>query len=150
MRATVTPRADTLQSAEGQLRCRGRASGWRTIRVVRGPPISVTCECGERRDLAYGERWTCESCGRVWNTEQIPADEYGSLVRDLRRYKLQMLVAAVVVLVILLALVVFVDEGLVFVVPVLVAILAIFYGPFWKKKVRRRIAERPRWNLEPE
>lgn len=120
------------------------------MRLVRGPPISVTCECGESRNLAYGERWTCESCGRVWNTEQIPADEYGSLVRDLRRYKLQMLVAAVVVLVILLALVVFVDEGLVFVVPVFVAILAIFYGPFWKKKVRRRIAERPRWNLEPE
>ena len=32
--------------------------------VLRGPPIAVTCECGEKRDLRYGEEWTCESCGR--------------------------------------------------------------------------------------
>jgi uncharacterized membrane protein len=86
----------------------------------------------------------------VWNTERIPAEEYGSLVRDLRRYKLEMLVAAVLALGVLLVLVFFVDESLVFVVPVFLAALAIFYGPIWKKKVRRRIAERPRWNLEPE
>ena len=24
--------------------------------IVKGPPITVTCECGEKRDLAYGER----------------------------------------------------------------------------------------------
>ena len=25
--------------------------------VLKGPPITVTCECGEKRELAYGERW---------------------------------------------------------------------------------------------
>lgn len=40
--------------------------------VLRGPPISITCECGENRSLRYGEQWTCESCGRRWDTSQIP------------------------------------------------------------------------------
>ena len=26
--------------------------------VLRGPPITVECECGERAELAYGERWS--------------------------------------------------------------------------------------------
>jgi len=150
MRATVTPAPDTFNRLQGNGVALIEPARWRTIARVRGPPIRVQCECGEARSLAYGERWTCESCGRVWNTERIPAEEYGSLVRDLRRYKLEMLVAAVLALGVLLVLVFFVDESLVFVVPVFLAALAIFYGPIWKKKVRRRIAERPRWNLEPE
>ena len=40
--------------------------------MLRGPPIAVTCECGEKRDLRYGEEWTCEECGRRWDTNQIP------------------------------------------------------------------------------
>jgi hypothetical protein len=117
---------------------------------MRGPPITVTCDCGEVRALRYGERWTCESCGRRWNTEQIPAAEYGGLVRDLRRYRLQMVGAAVLAAAVLVALVLFVDEALVLVVPVFFGLAAILYGPVWKRKVRRRIAERPRWQLHPE
>jgi hypothetical protein len=117
---------------------------------VRGPPIKVTCECGEVRSLGYGERWTCERCGRRWNTEQIPAEDYQGLVRDLRRYRLQIVGVAAVAAVVMLALVFFVNEALVFVVPVFLGAAAIFYGPVWKRKVRRRIAERPRWELHPE
>jgi Flp pilus assembly protein TadB len=117
---------------------------------MRGPPITVTCECGEARALQYGERWTCESCGRRWNTEQIPEAEYSGLVRDLRRYRLQMVGAGLVAAAVLVVLVVFVDEGLVLVVPVLFGLAAILYGPVWKRRVRRRIAERPRWQLHPE
>src|SRR3712207_76550 len=50
--------------------------GWQhrsrpTIRPVQGPPITITCECGEKRALRYGTRWTCERCGRTWDTNQI-------------------------------------------------------------------------------
>ena len=41
--------------------------------VLKGPPITLTCECGEKHDLPYGERWECESCGRIWDTEPDPA-----------------------------------------------------------------------------
>jgi len=39
--------------------------------VVKGPPITVTCDCGERTELFYGERWTCPSCGRTYDTRQV-------------------------------------------------------------------------------
>jgi hypothetical protein len=131
-----------------------RSAGFRPVRTynphMRGPPIKVSCDCGEARSLAYGERWRCERCGRTWNTEQIPAEEYRGLTRDLRRYRLEMIVVALLAAATLVALVLFVDEALVFVVPVLFGLGAILYGPVWKRKVRRRIADRPRWQLDPE
>jgi hypothetical protein len=55
---------------------------------VRGPPITIKCECGELRHVPYGERWECEQCGRRWNTAQIPAAEYDGIMRDMRRFRL--------------------------------------------------------------
>lgn len=117
---------------------------------MRGPPITITCECGERRSLRYGRRWTCERCGRTWNTERIPAEEYKRFARDLRRPKLVALAIALVLAAVVLALALAVNLGLLFTLPVLLAGVAIFAGPFWKKAVRRRFAERPRWELHPE
>ena len=117
---------------------------------MRGPPIRITCDCGEAVSLRYGERWTCPSCGRRWNTAQIPAEEYGGLNRELRRYKLLAVAAALAVLLAYVPLVFLVDAGIILTAPLLLAGLAIFAGPFWKRRVRRAIAERPRWRLHPE
>jgi hypothetical protein len=117
---------------------------------VRGFPIQVTCECGNERSLAYGERWRCERCEREYDTARIPEAEYRGLMRDLRRYRLEMVGAALAIAAVFLPLAFFVNMGLLFVLPFLLAFGAIFYGPVWKKRVRRRIAERPRWELEPE
>ena len=116
---------------------------------MRGPPITIRCDCGEAASLRYGERWDCPSCGRRWNTAQIPADEYRGLARDLRRYKLLAIGAAGAVLLAYLPLVFLVDEGIIFTAPLLLAGLAIFAGPFWKRRVRRVIENRPRWQLHP-
>jgi hypothetical protein len=102
------------------------------------------------RSLRYGDRWTCESCGRTWNTGQIPAEEYQGLIRDLRRYKFGAIAVAVAVAGILIPLAALVNPGLIFVVPVLLGAIAIFAGPFWKRKIRERVANRPRWELHPE
>jgi hypothetical protein len=118
--------------------------------AVRGPPIRITCDCGEAASLRYGERWECPSCGRRWNTEQIPAEEYRGLLRDLRRYRLLAIGAALAVLAAYLPLVVFVDAGIIFTAPILLGGLAILLGPLWKRRVRRVIAERPVWDLHPE
>jgi hypothetical protein len=117
---------------------------------VRGPPLTIRCECGETKSLRYGERWTCERCGRRWNTDRIPVDEYRGLVRDLRRYRLEAVGAAVAIVAVLIPLALLVNAALVFAVPLVLAFAAIFYGPRWKRKVRRRIASRPRWELHPE
>ena len=54
---------------------------------MKGPPITVTCECGRTRELAYGERWECEGCGRGWDTGRIPPDQYEEIRRLSLRYR---------------------------------------------------------------
>ena len=65
--------------------------------VVKGPPITVTCECGERHDLFYGERWTCPSCGRAYDTHNIPEHEYAGIRNLQRRYRAVPIALGVVV-----------------------------------------------------
>ncbi|MFL5854217.1 MAG: hypothetical protein ACJ77G_17270, partial [Solirubrobacteraceae bacterium] len=55
--------------------------------VLGGPPISITCECGEKHDATYGELWTCERCGRRWDTNQIPREDYDVIRRTQLRYR---------------------------------------------------------------
>ena len=66
--------------------------------VLRGPPIAVTCKCGEKRDLRYGEEWACESCGRRWDTNQIPAEQYETIRRTQLRFRVLPVVYGLVVL----------------------------------------------------
>src|SRR6187551_2334751 len=108
-----------------------------TIRAMRGPPIHVTCDCGSERDLRYGEKWTCEQCGKRWNTEQIPAEEYGGLIRDLRRLRYGALIAALCAVAIVLPLAYFVNLAFLFLGPMFLALAAMLLGPFWKRRARR-------------
>jgi hypothetical protein len=127
----------------------GEADLPRAIR--RGPPITIGCECGERRDLHYGERWTCEKCGRTWNTRRIPLEEYAHLRRTQLRYRLIPLAAAALVIASLIALVVLgrAFSGILF--AALVAMGWSTYGrPRWKRRYLKAIAERPSWNIESE
>lgn len=119
--------------------------------VRRGPPITIGCECGERRDLRYGERWTCEKCGRTWNTRRIPLEEYAHLRRTQLRYRWIPLFMAAVVISALIALVVL---GRAFSGVLIVALAAMgwnTYGrPQWKRRYLKAIENRPSWTIEPE
>jgi hypothetical protein len=119
--------------------------------VRRGPPITIGCECGERRDLHYGERWTCEKCGRIWNTQRIPLEEYAELRRTQLRFRWIPLAAAGLVIAALIALIVL---GKAFSGILLVALAAVAwstYGrPQWKRRYLEAIANRPSWTIEPE
>ena len=55
--------------------------------------------------MPYGERWACD-CGRSWNTQQIPVEEYDGLLRRMRRHKLEALVASAIALAVVVPLVV--------------------------------------------
>ena len=66
------------------------ASAWAArspARSCAGPPITITCECGEKRDLRYGEQWQCERCGKRWDTRQIPAEQYEAIRRLQWRFR---------------------------------------------------------------
>jgi Flp pilus assembly protein TadB len=117
---------------------------------MKAPPITIRCECGESRDVAYGEQWTCESCGRRWDTRQIPAEEYEGLLRRMRRARLLILAAALVLAAVIVPLIVFVSARFIG-----LAIFALFIWlfvivPYWRRNVRREARSSPRWELSPE
>jgi Flp pilus assembly protein TadB len=121
-----------------------------TIVVVAKPPITIRCECGEKRDVAYGERWQCEKCGRAWNTAQIPAEEYERLLQSVRRHKLEALGLAGGAAAVLVPLIVFVSATFIALVPLAMMGWLLVFLPRWRRRYRRTAREAPRWELHPE
>ncbi len=117
---------------------------------MKAPGITVTCECGDVRVVPYGKQWTCERCGRRWNTAQIPESEYRNLTRAVRRYQLEAAAFAVVLLAIYAPLIVLVD------VRVGISGLLIFFAWAFLLRPRRRrrliasVLHGARWQLHPE
>lgn len=121
--------------------------GW----VLRGPPISVTCECGAKRDLQYGEAWMCETCGKRWDTRQIPAEQYDVIRRTQLRFRVLPVVFGLVVAATAMF---FTLTGNVFSVFILLPLAMMtwffFVRPAHRRRYRRAIAELPRWTMRPE
>ncbi len=119
--------------------------------IRRGPPITITCDCGERRYLRYGERWSCEKCGRRWNTRRIPLEEYAALRRTQLRYRRVPLVVSALSLI---CVVVFIVLGQAFGGLIVVAFAAsawsMFGHPLHKRRYRKALAQLPTWKIEPE
>jgi len=119
--------------------------------VLRGPPITITCECGEKRSLHYGEEWQCERCGKRWDTRQIPAEQYDAIRRLEWRFRvvpitLGLAVAALAIF--------FTLTGNIFNVFVLLPLAMVvwfsFVRPVHRKRYRAAIADLPRWELRPQ
>jgi hypothetical protein len=119
--------------------------------VLRGPPIAVTCECGEARDLRYGERWRCERCEREYDTSRIPRADYEAI----RRTQLRFRVLPVGLGLGVLALAMFFTLtgntfSVFFLLPVALMGWFVFLRPFHRRRYRRAIADLPRWELRAE
>jgi hypothetical protein len=119
--------------------------------VLGGPPIAVTCECGEKRDLRYGEAWTCERCGRRWDTSRIPREQYEAVRRTQLRFRvlpvaLGALVAALAIFFTLTGNV----FSVFFLLPVGLSVWFVFLRPMHRRRYRAAIADLPRWELHPE
>ena len=119
--------------------------------VTKGPPITVTCECGERHELFYGERWTCPNCGRAYDSAQIPAEEYAQIRRVQLRFRavpiaLGLTVAALAIVFTLTDNIV----GVFFLLPVALVAWFVFIRPTHRKRYRAAIAQLPRWDLRAE
>jgi hypothetical protein len=120
--------------------------------VRKGPLITVTCECGQRRDLHYGEVWQCEECGRRFDTNKIPLEEYAAIRRTQIRYRLFPLIAG---LILVAATIVFFVTGRTFSTLVFAAFLlatwAAFGRPFYRSRYRRKLAKNvPTWKIKSD
>jgi hypothetical protein len=140
-----------LRRRRGRRRDRERLGHEQPGAVLRGPPIAVTCDCGEKRDLRYGEAWRCERCGKRWNTRQIPAEQYEVIRRTQLRFRVLPVVFGLLVAG---AAIFFTLTGNLFSVFILLPLGTmtwfIFIRPTHRKRYRRAIAELPRWTLRPE
>ena len=98
------------------------------------PPITIKCDCGETKSVAYGQRWVCESCHRAWNTKQIPPEEYEGLLRRVRRDKLEVLAVAAISAAVLIPLIVVVSEGFILLVPIAMFAWLFLVLPAWRRR----------------
>jgi hypothetical protein len=119
--------------------------------VRRGPPITLTCDCGERRYLRYGERWTCETCGKTWNTNRIPIEQYAAIRATQLRYRRVPLAISVFSLACVVAFILAGKAlGGLIVVGLLVSTWSMFFRPIHRRKYREAIADLPSWKIKPE
>ena len=100
--------------------------------------------------VPYGDSWECEQCRRRWNTAQIPAAEYWGLMREMRRLRLSIIVIALALAGVFALLAVFVSQAIFLLLPVVLGVWFTWYMPFWRRKVRRRARNLPKWQLHPE
>lgn len=118
---------------------------------MRQPPIAITCECGTAHEIPYGERWTCETCGRTWNTAQIPQDEYEALLRPVRGYRMLVLGPPLALTATLMPLAILNDVRFAFLLFVLVMGFAFLVVPQLRRRASERVLDStPRWALRPE
>jgi hypothetical protein len=128
------------------------AAGSDLPRSIRhGPKITIACECGEKRYLQYGERWTCEKCGRTWNTRKIPLEEYAQLRRTQLRYRrVPILISALSLICVVAFIVIGKALGGLLVVAFAATSWSMFGHPFFKRRYREQLAQVPTWKIEPE
>ena len=119
--------------------------------VRRGPPITLTCECGETRYLRYGERWTCEKCSRSWDTAKIPVDHYAAIRRTQLRFRRVPLVISVLALACVVAFII-VGKALggLLLVAVVATTWSMFFRPLHRRRYREALADLPTWQIEPD
>jgi hypothetical protein len=120
-------------------------------KLRRGPPITLTCECGERRELRYGERWQCEKCGRSWNTNRIPVEQYVAVRRIQLRLRWVMIGLSLLAVSIVIF---FIAIGRVLGGVLLVAVCApawrMYVWPRQKGRYLDAIDNLPRWEIDPD
>ena len=117
---------------------------------MKGPPITVSCHCGEARHVPYGETWRCEKCGRRWNTAQIPEEAYWGIMREMRNYRLVVIGVALGFAIVFGLLALFVAESLFLLLPLVLMFWFIWFMPWWRRRIRRRARSLPQWQLTPE
>lgn len=117
---------------------------------MKGAPITVKCDCGEIQYVAYGDVWECPTCGRRWNTEQIPAEEYWGVMREAKRQRLMMMGVAVAIAIGFAFLALTMGPAAWGLAPIVIGAWFLLLMPRWRRKLRVQARSLPKWQLHPE
>jgi hypothetical protein len=117
--------------------------------VLRGPPVTITCACGQKHSVPYGEVWTCEGCGRTWDTGQIPRAEYEAIRRITWKFRLLPIVFGLLVATAALFFILTGNAISVFVLlPLSLMVWFTFLRGAHRRRYRAALADRQRWRLD--
>jgi hypothetical protein len=119
---------------------------------MRAPRITLRCDCGADALVAYGERWTCESCGRTYDTTEIPDADFQAIQSLRRRYRLIGALGVALVAAFVLFLALTAQEFQLFIgLPTVLLVWFIYVRPLMRTRYRRRVLELTRsWTLRAE
>lgn len=118
---------------------------------MRQPSITVTCDCKTAALVGYGKRWTCQSCGKTWDTSQIPREEFDALLASVRRYRLLTVGPPFALSLVLIPLSILLDLRFAFLLFVLVLGHGLLVLPQLRRHATQRVLEAaPKWKLRPE
>jgi hypothetical protein len=117
--------------------------------VLRGPPVTITCACGQKHAVPYGDVWTCDECGRTWDTGQIPRAEYEAIRRITWRFRLLPIVFGLLLATAALFFIVTDNYLSVFVLlPLSLMVWFTFLRGAHRRRFRAALADRRRWRLD--
>ena len=117
---------------------------------MKGPAITVRCDCGEVRAVPYRETWTCERCGRRWNTAQVPQEQYARIVERVRSFKVQAVRGAILIALGVGALSLVTGPRMLLFIPVALAVWFIWLLPRRRNELRDYARSLPTWDLRSE
>lgn len=117
--------------------------------VLRGPPIAVTCACGRRHSVPYGTVWTCPDCSRVWDTSDVPREDYEAIRRITLRFRALPVALGLLVATIALFFILTGNTTAVFVLlPLSLMVWFTYLRDAHRRRYRAALAERQRWRLD--
>lgn len=113
--------------------------------------MTITCVCGRRHKLPYGESWTCEGCRRTWNTGGVPREEYDSIRRLQLRFRLVPILLGLVVATAAAWLTISGNgRGVFFLLPIALLSWFVFVRGPHRRRYLKAIAKRKRWTIREE
>lgn len=122
-----------------------------TIGCVRGPRITITCDCGAVTQRGYGERWTCEQCNKTYDTAQIPRADYEELARSTRVYGLAAIGPPMLLAAVFIPLTVVYGARFAFLLFAFVLAHALMVVPPIRRRANRRVRElAARWVIHAD
>ena len=117
------------------------------------PRITLRCDCGKSEALvAYGERWTCDACGRTYDTNGIPAEDFAAIQAMRRRYRIIGYAGAILVAAFMLLLALTAQPFQLFIgLPFILLLWFTYVRPVMRSRYMRRVGELQRtWTLKAE
>lgn len=115
--------------------------------MVKPLGLVVTCGCGGLGRVEPGATWSCPSCGRTYETADIPGDEYAAVASEVNRTKLRALAGFAVIAAVFVPLGFVLGAELWITGAVVLAVFYFAYGPKLKRDVRRIVGGLPRWTV---